>query len=264
MKKVRKYVGDIIRTYKTGKRIIGDKYFIETNQLNKKELKKEVDRTEIINYLLTLTPSINYLEIGVRNPEHNFNKIRCTNKFSVDPGLENNSDKINYVLTSDEFFNGVDNGSLGIDTNIKFDLVFIDGLHLAEQVERDIRNSLRFIDENGFVVIHDCNPLTEFHQRENYYFRNSPARGFWNGTTWKAFYKYRHVKDLYSICFDTDFGVGVLAKKKWTLFNNLKTHENIYFEYHNLCQKRTEHLNLLEFNCWKSKLEDLAQYKNKI
>lgn len=258
MKNVRKYLGDIRRTYKLGKRILFDKYFVETNLINRKELNKEIKRTEIINFFLKLKSCPSYLEIGVRNPKDNFDLIECENKYSVDPGKEFKSDQIQFELTSDAFFDGLDQGVLELPSNFKFDVIFIDGLHLADQTERDIKNSLRYLNDDGILILHDCNPPTEFHQREDFYFRNSPAKGFWNGTTWKAFYKFRHCKELYSICFDTDFGVGIFSKRRWPLFNQLDILENKYFEFKVLDINRKSHLNLVDFKYWKTLLKEYS------
>ena len=62
-----------------------------------------------------------------------------------------------------------------LSRDVKFDLIFIDGLHLANQVQKDIENSLKFIKDEGFIVLHDCNPPSEYHQREDYSYVNSPA-----------------------------------------------------------------------------------------
>ena len=51
-----------------------------------------------------------------------------------------------------------------LNSETKFDVIFIDGLHLAEQVERDIENSLDFIKEDGYF--YDCNPPSEWHARK--------------------------------------------------------------------------------------------------
>ncbi len=133
----------------------------------------------------------------------------------------------------------------------RFDVIFIDGLHLAEQADRDILNALDFISYKGFVVIHDCNPPTEFHARESFSFRNSPARGYWNGTTWKAFYKFRYQKDLYSICFDTDWGVGVISKTRYLGFNNLDPPiGNPYFEFKSHVDNKKTYMNLQDYEVW--------------
>lgn len=253
LKKIKKRVRYFLDKLEVGERILNDKYFITTKEINKKEMAKTPERSEIINFLLTQTKGLNYLEIGVRDPSANFNKIVCQNKFSVDPGIEFKSNPVDFKLTSDEFFKKLSRNELNdIKSSVKFDVIFVDGLHLSEQVERDIINSLEFITDDGFIVLHDCNPPTEFHQRENYYFRNSPSRGYWNGTTWKAFYKFRHHQDLYSICFDTDWGVGVLSKKQLPLFNRIVSEiENPFYEYNSLDNKRVESLNLIDYIKWK-------------
>ncbi|NRA13228.1 MAG: class I SAM-dependent methyltransferase [Crocinitomicaceae bacterium] len=73
-----------------------------------------------------------------------------------------------------------------LSSGIQFDVIFIDGLHLATQVDRDIFNSMKFIKNDGFVVLHDCNPPTEWSARGNFRYHNTPAWKYWNGTTWKA------------------------------------------------------------------------------
>ena len=60
-------------------------------------------------------------------------------------------------MPSDEFFA---NRAAASDRT-PYDLVFIDGLHVADQVERDIVNSLLNLAPAGTIVLHDCNPTTE-------------------------------------------------------------------------------------------------------
>lgn len=256
MTALKKFLVNIKNNYAVGKRIVNDPFFIKTSAITQIEINKKPRRTRIINFLLTLTPAINYLEIGVRNPDKNFNRINCGNKFSVDPGIEFEENPVDFKMTSDLFFQKLRDGKLDIDPHIKFDVIFIDGLHLADQAERDILNSLDFIKDNGFIVLHDCNPPTEFHARESYGFRNSPARGFWNGTTWKVFYRFRHNIDLYSICFDSDWGVGVFSKKKYPEFNNLKEAlKNPYFEFNYHLKNRKATMNLQNFDNWAAKIK---------
>ncbi len=242
----------LLKKINVGRSILEDEYFIKAAVLTKAEINKRPKRTEIINFLMTLTDAENYLEIGVRTPESNFLKIKCKNKYSVDPGIEFEENPVDFPLTSDVFFKLLQENKLDkIKNDIKFDIIFIDGLHLSYQVERDILNSLKFIKENGFIVLHDCNPPTEYHQREDYYFRNSPADILWNGTTWKAFYKYRHQRALKSICFDTDWGVGVLTKMELPWFNTIEGEiENEFYEYDILDKNRKEFLNLCSFTDW--------------
>lgn len=239
-----------------GKSILNDPFYKATQELTQLETVKYPKRTAIINYLLTLVQGDNYLEIGVRDPKKNFTEILCKNKYSVDPGIEFENNPVDFKMDSDTFFKHLSQGDLSISSDIKFDIIFIDGLHRSFQVEKDILNSLDYISNDGFIIVHDCNPASEFHQRENYNYRNSPAGTFWNGTTWKAFYKFRHQHGLYSICFDTDWGVGVFSKKKHLQFNNIKTSlANPYFEYSIFNSNKKIHLNLTDFNAWKNEVK---------
>ncbi|MFN9710772.1 MAG: class I SAM-dependent methyltransferase [Bacteroidota bacterium] len=218
-------------------------------RLKKEEYLKTPKRYDIINYLLQFTSCEYYLEIGVRNPDHNFNKIKCRHKLSVDPGLEFKANPVKYQLTSDVFFHKFFHNELDVSSDIKFDIIFIDGLHQSYQLERDILNTLSCISDVGFIVLHDCNPISEYHTRENFNDKLSPARDNWNGTSWKAFYKFRHRSDIYSACIDTDWGVGILSKNSFfNKLNNLKEMENPFYEFSVLENNRSSHLNLISFN----------------
>jgi 23S rRNA maturation mini-RNase III len=71
-------------------------------------------RTTIINQLLQFLdgPENNYLEIGVRMQEENFNKIVTTNKYSVDSGVEFIENPIDFKATTDEFFKQLSDGKI--------------------------------------------------------------------------------------------------------------------------------------------------------
>ena len=99
-------------------------------------------------------------------------------------------------MTSDEFFKRF------YDT---YDLIFIDGLHIAEQVERDIDNALKHLNPGGTIAMHDCNPITEDQQRV-------PQNGqrIWTGDAWKAFVKNRGRSDLEMYVVDTNNGIGII------------------------------------------------------
>lgn len=251
MNLLKQYIVDLLTIYRKGKKVHLDDYFKRTAQLSTIENLKSPRRTHIINYLVSLIDAQYYLEIGVRDPNKNFNRIHCNTKFSVDPGIEFEDNPVDFKMTSDVFFKKLKGNHLEIKSNIKFDVIFIDGLHISNQVERDIINSLEFLTEDGVLILHDCNPPSEFHQREQYSFVNSPAGPFWNGTTWKAFYKARHSSDLFSICFDCDWGVGIISKKQYPFFKNIKGKvQNEFYEFSVLNEFRDEHLNLFPFELW--------------
>ncbi len=253
---LKQYVVGLLDIYRKGKKIHLDDYFKKTDQLSTLENLKTPRRTYIINYFISLIDAQYYLEIGVRDPSKNFNRIQCKTKFSVDPGIEFEDNPVDFKMTSDVFFKKLKDNELKIKSDIKFDVIFIDGLHVSNQVERDILNSLDFLNENGVIILHDCNPPSEFHQREQYNFMNSPARSFWNGTTWKAFYKARHHSDLFSLCFDCDWGVGVISEKQYPLFNNINSKiQNEFYEFSVLNEFRVEHLNLASFEQWTASIK---------
>jgi hypothetical protein len=162
----------------------------------------DMKRYEIINRIIKSKGYEDYLEIGVRDGEC-FKMIECSSKIGVDPNPT--SDHTTYVMTSDAFF-----GDLSEDR--KFDIIFIDGLHIDEQVDKDIENSLKHLKEGGTIVLHDCNPPTEKHALE-YPVYESPANGNWNGTVYLSLIKLRlYRKDLLLKTVDSDWGVGILTK----------------------------------------------------
>ena len=109
-------------------------------------------RYDLINKLIKENNFKDYLEIGVCDPRTCFDIVECENKDSVDPGIEFEENPVDYKMTSDEFFDWLDNNN----PNRKYDVIFIDGLHLSWQVKNDIENSLRYLSDNGYIILHDC------------------------------------------------------------------------------------------------------------
>ena len=163
-----------------------------------RNLNSETKRHDVINYLIDKYNLFDYLEIGVFTGE-NFRRVNAKNKDGVDPGFEFGvPSEVNYPITSDEFF-------AAVDVDKKYDLIFIDGLHHSDQVDKDIRNSMKHLRENGFVVLHDCNP----HSYESQIIPRQT--GAWNGDVWKAFVDFRLSNPDYQTCtIDSDFGIGVI------------------------------------------------------
>ena len=173
----------------------------------------ESSRTSIIRHLIARNDFRSYLEIGVRD-FRNFDQVQCAEKTGVDPHPVKPDQRPAwenlFVMTSDEFFSR-------LAPDVRFDLIFIDGLHLDEQVSRDIENALDHLTEDGCIVMHDCNPPTEFHQREVYQVDGKYPP--WNGTTWKAYARRRMNDDkLEMSVVNTDWGVGVIRRGSQVLF----------------------------------------------
>lgn len=134
-----------------------------------------------------------YLEIGCAG-NHNFDQVQSQHKVGVDPHRGGT-----LRLTSDAFFR---------INQERFDLVFIDGLHLKEQVLKDVDNALAILKEGGIILLHDCLPTQEFHQ----FRKPTPGKGAWTGDVWKAVVELRTRSDVDIAVLDCDWGLGVVRR----------------------------------------------------
>ena len=150
-------------------------------------------RWDLIDYLIKKNNYLNYLEIGC-DDDQLFSKVKIKNKIGVDPVSGGNVRK-----NSDDFF---------FENKDKFDLVFIDGLHIYEQVKKDIINSLKCLNENGIILVHDCMPNSLSKQAVPRY------KMKWNGDVWKAIVDLRQREDLDIFTCEIDQGIGIITKRK--------------------------------------------------
>jgi len=202
-----------------------------------RNLNSDIKRYNIINYLIEKYKLVNYLEIGVFKGE-NIREIKASHKDGVDPGVEGYTPpEVNYPMTSDAFFDLIKGHE-----DIKYDIIFIDGLHHADQVEKDIKNALNHIVEGGFILLHDCNPVS-------YEAQLIPRQTIaWNGDVWKAFVDFKSNNPTYPCCVvDTDFGVGFIKNSgnNYALENKITDWE--YFD-----KNRKELLNLVNWDEFKT------------
>ncbi len=183
-------------------------------------------RLEIIQNIIEKKKFKKYLEIGCFDDEL-FNFIKCEKKIGVDPVSGGT-----IRATSDEFF---------LENSEKFDCIFIDGLHEYDQVKKDISNSLKFLNENGIILLHDCLP-------NNYYEQAVPrCQWIWNGDVWKAIVECRSFKNIDVYTCYADHGIGVIfnrPNKNLLHFSN-KDYSKLKFEeyFHN--NKRL--MNIIEY-----------------
>lgn len=184
-----------------------------------------MDRIKLIKFLLNQKESKNYLEIGVFNG-HVFFKVKSTFKIAVDPEFKfdflrktgktiiNPFNLFNkyYLKTSDDFFN---EDAAVLFHSKKIDISLIDGMHEYGFALRDVENTLRYLDENGIIIMHDCNPLTK---EASIPFNEWEAKGMtgtWNGDLWKTIVHLRSLrKDINVFVLSCDHGLGVITKRK--------------------------------------------------
>ena len=168
-------------------------------------------RTEIIQKIIKKKNFKSYLEIGCDNDE-NFSQINIENKIGVDP-LKGGTLR----MTSDEFFK---------KNQIKFDIIFLDGMHTYEQTIKDIDNSIKFLNKNGIILVHDCLPKKIWNQVVPRMY------GHWNGDVWKAIVHSRTYDHVDTYTCKTDHGVGIIFKRKNSdrLTTKIKNFKNLKFE----------------------------------
>ena len=150
-------------------------------------------RWDLIKYLINKNNYKNYLEIGC-DQNQLFSKIEIENKTGVDPESGGN-----IKTTSDDFF---------LNNAEKFDIIFIDGLHIYEQVKKDILNSINCLNDGGIVLVHDCMPDSLAKQAVPRF------KMKWNGDVWKAIVDLRQNKDLDIYTCEMDEGIGIIKKNK--------------------------------------------------
>jgi len=154
-------------------------------------------RTSIIKLIAEKIGAKTYLEIGVQNPDNNFNHIRVETKIGVDPYPVNENPLV-LKMFSDEFFKR---------NSVKFDLIFVDGDHSHKQSQKDVENALNCLAPNGVIVMHDVNPSRYYLQREP----KLEARGKWCGGCWKTFAFLRMCQPyLWQAMIPDDLGCGII------------------------------------------------------
>lgn len=177
--------------------------------------------TQLLNALIEKYNLKSYLEIGVQNPANNFDKINVKYKFGCDP--EDLRSDI-FHGTSDEYFNQkifIKNKFELIYTN--YDLIFIDGYHECKQVKRDFENSLKCLNDNGFIVLHDVLP-------ENEQGTKVPRETkVWWGDVYKFAMNLAGYSDIKYTTYNIDNGCCVIQKTGMSQFCMSK--QNYSWEY---------------------------------
>lgn len=155
--------------------------------LNKTEKRYWSHSARRINEIMD-NQDFKYLEIGVAEGS-TLQAITSTYKIGVDPNPLFNTTKLPgnvkfYSLESDIFFQS-------LSPSEKFDFIFLDGLHEANQLLRDFINSLKSLNNQGYILIDDIVPSDSISAIpdifESYEARGVlPKEGFpWHGDCFK-------------------------------------------------------------------------------
>ena len=185
------------------------------------------DKKEIVQDTINRKKYKSYLEIGCFDNDL-FNHVNCRKKVGVDPYSGGTLRK-----TSDDFF---------LKNEEIFDCIFIDGLHYYQQVKKDITNSIKSLNQNGVIFVHDCLP-------NNVYDQAVPrCKYIWNGDVWKAVVEVRTYEYLDTYTCYADYGIGIILKRKnrSRLIIDKKDFSKLRFiDYYNNFK---QFMNIVEFN----------------
>ncbi|NCF75239.1 MAG: hypothetical protein GWO87_01995, partial [Xanthomonadaceae bacterium] len=144
--------------------------------------------------------------------------------------------------------------------NKKIDVAFIDGLHTYEQSLRDVKNCLNNLDDNGVIVVHDCNPLSEAaaNRSQSEAKKMKDWNGKWNGNVWKTIACLRSNRDDLNIfVLNCDQGIGIITKGKPENMLSYKLEEIKDMGYKYFNNNRNEILNLKSEEYLDNFLKDL-------
>ena len=150
------------------------------------------NHVQLLNYLVRTRGYRSYLAVGCgRNIT--FDAVSAPHKVGIDPQRGGT-----LRLPYDEFFR---------INQERFDLIFIDRLHLCEQVLREARNALACLNQGGAVVIHDCLPTCREHQERQ------PRKEAWTGDVWKAVVQLRQSPDCDVAVLDAGWGLAIVLAR---------------------------------------------------
>ena len=139
-------------------------------------------------------------------------------------------------LLSDDFFRlwQIPLRRMGVD------VVFIDGNHTWQQSEKDVRNVLECLTDDGVIILHDSSPLTKLMaepaQTHEHFKKAHPGESHcWCGDVWKAILclrslpEFEHV-DLFNLDIVTGLTIVTRCKRVLPLYFDRKQFEKINYE----------------------------------
>lgn len=175
-----------------------------------------------------LRDSVRYLEIGIFDPDRNFNHIKAGYKLGLDIKRFAAPDILE--MASDDFF--------FVYKGPNFDVIFVDGDHSYKQVKEDVVNALSFLNPGGFVIMHDCNPQT----RDAAAPEKPSPNATWNGEAYRVFLECRADPRLDCFCVDCDHGMGIVQEHTRTFSEMIEARD---YDYEDLAANRAELLELV-------------------
>ncbi len=235
-------------------------------------MEKSLNRIIVVQKAIHKIKARTYLEIGVHSGGC-FLSIDAPRKIAVDPFFQipkgakrksvfkNSNNLFNryYEMTSDDFF-----ASQKKILEKGVDVVLIDGLHTYEQTLKDVENSLKYLNKNGVIVMHDCKPASATigypaNSLEDAAQANLIGwTGEWCGDVWKVIVNLRSLrKDTTAFVLDCDQGLGIIIKENSENDLNYTLNDIQNLSFSDL-EKNPEHfIGLKNENYYESFINDL-------
>ena len=121
-------------------------------------------------------------------------------------------------MTSDEFFK---------ENNLFFDVIFIDGLHTYEQCSKDVINSIKFLNNDGIIILHDMLPRSKTEETQEF-----------SGDVWKVAVDLSKSKNIEFVIANVDQGVGLVKINENSTYErqygiqdkNFEDYKNFYYK----------------------------------
>lgn len=186
-----------------------------------------------------------YLEIGLStNPRAPYRLIdNVETKHSVDMSIETGAD---FIMDSDSFFTNLENGSFPLDADYKWDVIFVDGDHNAEQVYKDLMNAFKHIADNGVIFVHDILPSEYGRTLET----SVGGVGLALCDAWKVMHYCLKTKtEMHVCCLEegdpNPCGLGVIVKNKQKTRKLLQAKENPFFQFSQINNNKRRLMNVI-------------------
>ncbi len=143
---------------------------------------------------------------------------------------------------SDDFFS---KDAHQLFANRQCNLSLIDGMHEYAFALRDVENTLKYLSDDGVIIMHDCNPVTKEEACTFEEWKAKSFKGQWNGDVWKTIMHMRTFrKDINVFVLDCDQGLGVITKRKPESQLTFSQDEINRFTYEDFDKNRVSWINL--------------------
>lgn len=214
-----------------------------------------MNRITLIEELMSKKKLKNYLEIGVFNGRVFF-RVKSSFKIAVDPSFAfdflrkfgkffiNPYNLFNRYIEkkSDDFF---EQDAPRVFANQQCNLSLIDGMHEYRFALRDVENTLKYLSNDGVIIMHDCNPVTKEEACTFEEWKAKDFKGQWNGDVWKTIMHLRALRnDINVFVLDCDQGLGIITKRNPENRLTFSQNEINGFTYEDFDKNRSSWLNL--------------------